>query len=60
VLFQEALQHVPKKVVLVEIAPHALLQSILKRSVSDSAVVLGLVKKTEPDNVEYFLSSLGR
>jgi fatty acid synthase len=60
VLFQEALQHVPKDAITIEIAPHCLLQAILKRSLSASCTFVGLMKRNHQDNLEFLLSSLGK
>ncbi|KAL1444886.1 hypothetical protein MTO96_029426, partial [Rhipicephalus appendiculatus] len=59
VLFHEALQHVPRDAVLVEIAPHCLLQAILRRVVGPDATCVGLMKR-DADNLEHFLGSLGK
>ncbi|KAL3200533.1 hypothetical protein MRX96_013180 [Rhipicephalus microplus] len=59
VLFCEALQHVPSNAIVVEIAPHCLLQAILRRALGSGASCLGLMKKGV-DNVAFFLSSLGK
>ncbi|KAH7957128.1 hypothetical protein HPB52_015592 [Rhipicephalus sanguineus] len=59
VLFFEALQHVPKDAILIEVAPHCLLQSVLRRSVGTDAACLGLMKR-DADNVDFFLNSLGQ
>ncbi|CAG9791618.1 unnamed protein product [Diatraea saccharalis] len=40
VLFEEVLHHVPSNAVLVEIAPHGLLQAILKRALSQNSLIL--------------------
>ncbi|XP_064351418.1 fatty acid synthase [Camelus dromedarius] len=60
VLFQEALRHVPENAVVLEIAPHALLQAILKRGLKSSCTILPLMKKDHKDNLEFFLSNMGR
>ena len=61
VLFQEALKHVPKNAVIVEIAPHTLLQAILKRSLGSEVVYLGLCKRNNnAANVDYLLQTLGK
>ena len=60
VLFQEALQHVPAGAVVIEIAPHCLLQAILKRSLSTDCLFVGLMKRNHADNTEYLLSNLGK
>lgn len=59
VLFREALTHVPKDAILVEIAPHCLLQAILRRALGPSASCLGLMKRNS-DNPPFFLSTLGK
>ncbi|XP_063240366.1 fatty acid synthase isoform X2 [Bacillus rossius redtenbacheri] len=60
VLFHEALAHVPADAVLVEVAPHCLLQAILKRSLPPTCVSTGLVKRLHPNNLEFFFSSIGK
>lgn len=60
VLFHEALQHVPENAIVIEIAPHALLQAILKRALGPNATVLGLVKRLHANNLEFLLSNLGK
>ncbi|KAL1482555.1 hypothetical protein MTO96_033716, partial [Rhipicephalus appendiculatus] len=59
VLFCEALAHVPKDAILLEIGPHCLLQAILRRAVGPQASCMGLMKR-HTDNVGYFLDSLGK
>nr|XP_022904132.1 fatty acid synthase isoform X2 [Onthophagus taurus] len=60
VLFHEAIQHIPKDAIVVEIAPHALLQAILKRALGGDSTNIGLVKRGHSNNVQYLLSNLGR
>lgn len=60
VLFQEALWHVPEHAVVLEIAPHALLQAVLKRGLKPSCTILPLMKKDHADNLQFLLSNLGR
>ena len=60
VLFQEALQHVPAGAVVIEIAPHCLLQAILKRSLDAECLFVGMMKRGHADNMEYLLSILGK
>jgi len=61
VLFQEALVHVPKNAVLIEIAPHTLLQAILKRSLGSEATYLGMCKRNNnAANLDYLLQTLGK
>ncbi|PSN28987.1 Fatty acid synthase [Blattella germanica] len=59
VLFHEALAHVPEGAVVIEVAPHCLLQAILKRSLKGTTNV-GLMKRQNPDNLQFLLSNLGK
>lgn len=60
VLFHEALQHVPKNAITIEIAPHGLLQAILKRALGPNATNVSLVKRGHANNVEFLLSNVGK
>lgn len=59
VLFHEAIQHIPDGAIVLEIAPHCLLQAILKRSLPN-CINIGLVKRLNPDNLNLFLSNIGK
>ena len=60
VLFQEALRHVPSNAVTIEIAPHCLLQTVLKRSLGDGCEFVSLMKRHHEDNLKVLLSNLGK
>ncbi|KAM9817197.1 fatty acid synthase [Neosynchiropus ocellatus] len=60
VLFQEGLSMVPDNAVVIEIAPHALLQAILKRSLKPTCTILPLMKRGHANNLEFFLSHIGK
>ncbi|XP_008574493.1 PREDICTED: fatty acid synthase [Galeopterus variegatus] len=60
VLFQEALWHVPEHAVVLEIAPHALLQAVLKRGLKSSCTIIPLMRKDHKDNLEFFLTNIGK
>ncbi|XP_063312266.1 fatty acid synthase [Pelobates fuscus] len=60
VLFQEGLQSIPSNAVVVEIAPHALLQAILRRSLNSTNTILPLMKKGHSNNLEFFLTNIGK
>uniref|UniRef100_A0A673C4U0 Fatty acid synthase n=1 Tax=Sphaeramia orbicularis TaxID=375764 RepID=A0A673C4U0_9TELE len=60
VLFQEGLRLVPDNAVVVELAPHALLQAILKRSLKPTCSILPLMKRGHTNNLEFFLSNVGK
>ncbi|XP_072398837.1 fatty acid synthase-like [Diabrotica undecimpunctata] len=59
VLFEEGIKHIPKDSVLIEIAPHGLLQAILKRSVPQS-VNVPLTKRGSKSGTEFLLQALGK
>jgi fatty acid synthase, animal type len=60
VLFQEALDHVPNNAIVIEIAPHSLLQAVLRRGLKSGCSILGLMDKRQPDNMNHLLSTLGK
>ncbi|XP_030757326.1 fatty acid synthase [Sitophilus oryzae] len=60
VLFHEALAHVPKNSVVIEVAPTGLLQAILKRALGPDATNVPLVKRDHPDNIAFLTSALGK
>lgn len=60
VLFQEGLSMVPEDAVVLEIAPHALLQAILKRSLKPTCAIIPLMKRGHSNNLDFFLSSVGK
>jgi acyl transferase domain-containing protein/NADPH:quinone reductase-like Zn-dependent oxidoreductase/thioesterase domain-containing protein/acyl carrier protein len=60
VLFQEALKHIPANAITVEVAPHALLQAILKRSLPAQVTCVPLMLKSAPSALEHFWAQLGK
>ncbi|CAD7085952.1 unnamed protein product [Hermetia illucens] len=60
VLFHEGLQHVPKNAICIEIAPHGLLQAILKRALGGGATSLSLIKRYHDNNLEFLLTNVGK
>lgn len=60
VLFHEALAHVPKDAIAIEVAPTGLLQAILKRALGAAATNIPLVKRGFEDNVAFLTSALGK
>ncbi|CAG9811694.1 unnamed protein product [Chironomus riparius] len=59
VLFQEALDMLPKDALTIEIAPSGLLQAILRRALPDG-VHVSLTKKNEKENSINLMASLGK
>jgi len=60
VLFHEALQKVPPNSVMIEIAPHMLLNAILRRGLPSSCASFGLIKKGHENNLDFFQQNLGK
>ncbi|KAJ1520480.1 hypothetical protein ONE63_003606 [Megalurothrips usitatus] len=59
VLFEEALQHIPQQAVVIEIAPHGLLQAILKRALPEP-VHIPLTRRGETDAARFLLDAIGK
>ncbi|KAF7386952.1 hypothetical protein HZH66_011404 [Vespula vulgaris] len=60
VLFQEALVYVPENAIVIEIAPHCLLQAILRRSLPPTVTNIALHKRDHNDNLDFLLSNIGK
>lgn len=59
VLFEETAALLPPDALTIEIAPHGLLQAILKRSMSEG-IHVGLTQRGNKNNMNFFLSALGK
>lgn len=59
VLFEETSALLPNNAMTIEVAPHGLLQAILKKSMPN-AVHIGLTKRGNKDNVQYLFNALGK
>lgn len=60
VLFHEAVQHIPKNAICIEIAPSGLLQAILKRSFGSDVTNMSMLKRSHQNNLKFLLSSVGQ
>ncbi|XP_011264667.2 fatty acid synthase-like [Camponotus floridanus] len=60
VLFQEAITHIPKNAITIEIAPHCLLQTILRKSLPSTVTNIGLQKLNHSNNLIFLLSNVGK
>ncbi|XP_050438788.1 fatty acid synthase-like isoform X2 [Adelges cooleyi] len=60
VLFEEATRHIPNDAVVIEIAPHGLLQAILKRSLPETVTNIPLTKNVFGQSVQFLLKSIGK
>lgn len=60
VLFEEASRHIPEDAIVIEIAPHGLLQAILKRSLPGKVTNIALTHRNTKDSVRFLLSAFGK
>ncbi|KAJ8025187.1 Fatty acid synthase [Holothuria leucospilota] len=60
VLFHEAVCKIPSDAIVIEIAPHGLMEVLLKRSLHQDCDYFTLMHRKEPDNLHYFLSIIGK
>jgi len=58
VLFEEVLAMIPKNALTIEVAPHALLKSIVKRSLKEG-IQLGLTQRDNKTGTNLLMESLG-
>lgn len=56
--FNESLKKIPKNAIVIEISPHCLLQSILKRSLGPDVSYVPMMRKND-DNANLLLSAIG-
>lgn len=59
VLFEEASKHLPEDAITIEIAPHGLLQAIIKKCLP-KGIHIPLTHRANKDNTAYFFSALGK
>lgn len=59
VLFEETTRLLPKESIMIEIAPHGLLQAIVKRSLPET-IHIPLTQRGHPNNAVFFLEALGK
>ncbi|KAG6446749.1 hypothetical protein O3G_MSEX004583 [Manduca sexta] len=60
VLFEETSKLINHNAITIEIAPHGLLQAILRRSLKKDVVNIPLTQKNHQDNVQVLLTALGK
>lgn len=59
VLFEDTFAMIPNHALTIEIAPHGLLQAIIKKSKS-KAIHIPLTQRGNPDNTQFLLTALGK
>lgn len=60
VLFEEGSKHIPKQSIVIEIAPHGLLQAILRRSLNPACTSISLTQRACKNGLHFLLSSIGK
>ncbi|XP_065221118.1 fatty acid synthase-like isoform X2 [Planococcus citri] len=60
VYFEESHRYIPANSITIEIAPHGLLNAILKHSLPNTVDNIPLLMRNNENNVEYLLNALGR
>lgn len=59
VYFEEGCRHIPPDAILIEIAPHGLLQAILKRSMGPKVTNIPLTNRNAPNQLNFLLQAIG-
>lgn len=60
VLLDQVYDHIPDDAIVVEIAPHGLLQGVLKRAMGPDVSHIPITNRSTDDNEKYFLSAVGK
>lgn len=60
VLFEEGSKHIPKDAIVIEIAPHGLLQAILKRSLNSGCTNIPLTNRSSKNAMQFLLAAVGK
>nr|XP_023019448.1 fatty acid synthase-like [Leptinotarsa decemlineata] len=60
VLFDQVYEHIPENAIVIEVAPHGLLQAILKRELGPDTTHISLGNRSCEDNERFFLSAIGK
>lgn len=61
VLFEEGCKHIPANAVCIELAPHGLLQAILKKSLPDTCTNVPLTYRSHTkENLNFLLGAIGK
>ncbi|CAG9854644.1 unnamed protein product [Phyllotreta striolata] len=60
VLFDQVYAHIPDNAIVVEVAPHGLLQAILKRELNSQHTHISVTNRLSEDNEQFFLSGVGK
>lgn len=59
-LFEDGCKHIPSDAICIEIAPHGLLQAILKRSLGQECTNIPLTRRGTEDPLIFLLQAIGK
>lgn len=60
VLFEESIKHIPSDAIVIEIAPHGLLQAIIKKALPKTVSNIPLTKRVLGESVKILLTAIGK
>ncbi|CAG9833288.1 unnamed protein product [Diabrotica balteata] len=60
VLFDQVYDHIPENAIVIEVAPHGLLQAILKKEMGKETTQISITNRSSNDNEKFFLSAIGK
>lgn len=60
VLFEDSLKHIPVDAITIEIAPHGLLQAIIKTALPTTVTNISLTKRVFGDSIQFLLTAVGK
>eukprot|EP00102_Acyrthosiphon_pisum_P016442 XP_008187406.1 PREDICTED: fatty acid synthase-like [Acyrthosiphon pisum] len=60
VLFEDVLKHIPSDAIVIEIAPHGLLQAILREALPETVTNIPLTKRMFGDSIRFLLTAIGK
>nr|CAD7267637.1 unnamed protein product [Timema shepardi] len=60
VLFEESTKYIPNSAVVIEIAPHGLLQTIIKKSFGPNCIHISLTLRGHLNGAEFILAAVGK
>jgi acyl transferase domain-containing protein len=58
--FEKASRHIPVNAIVIEIAPHGLLHTLLEKSLNKGITNIALTQRDHPACTEWLLTALGR
>jgi len=60
VLFEETIKQIPYEAITIEVAPHGILQPILRRALGKAISNIALTQRGHADNAQVLLTGIGK